>query len=42
MNQLCSVKVLAVSRGNEKCLCEQGSCGDRARSVPVENQPFLV
>lgn len=42
MNQLYSVKDLAVSKVNAKCLCDTGRLGSGGRSMPVENEAFLV
>ena len=42
MNWSCSVKDLAVSRVNAKCLRDRGHLGTWRRSVPVENEAFLA
>lgn len=41
-NRLCSVKDLAVSRINVKCLPDRGHLGTGGGSTPVENEAFLV
>lgn len=42
MNRLCSMKDLPVSRVNAKCLGDRGHLGTGGRSMPVENEAFLV